>query len=432
MKSREQKSIAMLGLWHLGCIYSASLAKLGFKILGFDEDQQIIHNLKKGIPPISEPLLTETINKYLGKNLFFSSSIREVLRDKHYIFITYDLPVNSLDQVQTEIIEETFSKIVKFSSEYSIVVISTQVPVGTSRNLVNLVKKKNKNLKVIYFPENLRLGIAFKTFLRPDRIILGSDDKGAIEQFKKDFKFNCPIFYMGLESAEMSKHALNSYLATCISLSSELSDISERTGADMMDVVKALKTDKRVSEYAPLNPGLGFSGGTLGRDIMTLIKVAKGKKYTTKLLNAVYLVNQDRLKIVLNKISSLFPSIKSRYIGILGLTYKPNTNILRRSLSLDLSERIKLLGGNIKAFDPAIKDKISSHPYIRICSDLTTFFKDLDLIILMTEWEEFRNINPNKLGKLMKNKAVIDTKNFLNPSSYLNSKFTYLGMGINR
>lgn len=430
MKSREQKSIAMLGLWHLGCIYSASLAKLGFKILGFDEDRQIIHNLKKGIPPISEPLLTETINKYLGKNLFFSSSVREVLRDKHYIFITYDLPVNSLDQVQTEIIEETFSKIAELSSEYSIVVISTQVPVGTSRNLVNLVKKKNKNIKVIYFPENLRLGTAFKTFLRPDRIILGSDDKGAIEQFNRDFKFNCPIFTMGLESAEMSKHALNSYLATCISLSSELSDLSEKVGANMLDVVQALKSDHRVSTYAPINPGLGFSGGTLGRDIQTLKMIGESKKYCTKLLNAVYDVNQDRLQALLEKIKLMLPCLKNKNIGLLGLTYKPNTNTLRRSMSLQLASLLSKRGCNIKAYDPAITKKILSYSFIKVQRSFESFFKDLDIIILMTDWQKFKEIDILNLSPLMKNKLIVDTKNFLDKDKYQQSGFLYQGIGV--
>lgn len=433
MNRKNNPSVAILGLWHLGCVYLASLASVGFNVSGFDEDNKIIENLKKGIPSIFEPSCEAYLRKF-SKKITFSSNFKDVIKNKDYLFVTYDIPVNKKDLVKLNIIESTFNLIADNISKKTIIVISSQVPIGMSRRLVNLLKNKGvKNPKVLYFPENLRLGTAFHSFLNPERVIIGSDNKEALLEFKRDFSFlNCPIMTMGLESAEMAKHALNCYLATCISLSSELSDISERTGANMMDVVKALKTDRRVSEYAPLNPGIGFSGGTLGRDIKTLIKVAKGKKYKTKLLNSVYLVNQDRLKIVLNKISSLLPSIKSRNIGILGLTYKPNTNTLRRSLSLDLSERIKILGGNIKAFDPAVKDKIGSHPYINICSDLTTFFKDLDLIILMTEWEEFRYINPKKLGKLMKNKAVIDTKNFLNPSSYLSNKFTYLGMGINR
>lgn len=431
MKKSEKLSIGVLGLWHLGCVYTASFAKLGFKVLGFDEDKKIINDLKNDLPPIFEPELTEIIKKHQGKNLSFSSSIKEVLKDKKYIFITYDLPVNAFDQVQIGIIKKTFSNIAKFISPHSTIVISSQVPVGTSRNLVNLLKKKNiLNPKVIYFPENLRLGNALKTFFKPSRIILGSDNKKAMKQFQKDFKFNCEVITMDLESAEMSKHALNSYLATCISLSSELSDLSEKLGANMLDIAKALKTDKRVGIHAPINPGLGFAGGTLGRDIQVLRKIAKEKKYQTKLLDAVYAVNKDRSSVLLEKISSLFPSLKKKNIGLLGLTYKPNTDTLRRSMALELALLLTKKGCHIKAYDPAIKKKIATYPFIKIQQNLETFFKDLDLIILMTEWPQFKKIDVAKVSSFMRNRNIIDTKNFLEPKVFLKNGFTYLGMGV--
>lgn len=430
MKKNEYPTITTLGLWHLGCVYTACLAKLGFNILGYDENNIVINNLNKGIPPILEPELAETIKKHLRKNLFFSSSLKESLENKNYIFITHDLPVDNFDRVRMEIIEKTFSNISKHISPNTTVVISSQVPLGTSRKLVNLLNKNIKDPKVIYFPENLRLGNAVKTFLQPDRIILGSDNKQALEQFKKDFNFNCQIITMGLESAEMSKHALNTYLATCISLSSELSDLSEKTGANMIDVVKALKTDKRVGPFTPINPGLGFAGGTLGRDIQSLRKIAKRKKYETKLLNAVYSVNSDRLPMLYSKINTIYPSLKDKTVGILGLTYTPNTNTLRRSMSLELASLLKKKACKIRAFDPAIKKVVPSYSFIKIFSTLKDFFQGLDLVILMTEWPEFKKIDVASLALLMNNRKIIDTKNFLEPESYLSNNFTYIGMGL--
>lgn len=431
MKKDKQISIGTLGLWHLGCVYAISFARMGFKVCGYDENRKTVYDLRKGILPISEPGLQETAKKYYGENLFFSSSVKDTLKNKDYIFITYDLPVDKLDRAQTAIIKRTFADIGRHISSHSVIVISSQVPIGTSRRLVNLLKKKKiKTPKVIYFPENLRLGNAVKNFLEPDRIILGSDNKESVEQFNKDFKFNCPVITMGLESAEMSKHALNSYLATCISFSSELSDLSERTGADMLDVVMALKTDRRVSPFAPLNPGLGFAGGTLGRDIQTLRKIARKKAYEPKLLNAVYSVNSDRLLTLFSKINSLYPNLKNKKIGILGLTYTPNTNTLRRSISLSLSSLLKNKQCQIKAFDPAVKQTIQQYPYIRICTSFEDFFQGLDLVILMTEWPEFRKIEVVKMSLLMNNKKFIDTKNFLDYKSYLNNGFTYLRIGV--
>ena len=429
MKKNKYPTITTLGLWHLGCVYTACLAKLGFNILGYDENNIVINNLNKGIPPILEPELAETIKKHLRKNLFFSSSLKESLENKDYIFITYDLPVDNFDKVRVEIIEKTFSNISKHISPNTTVVISSQVPLGTSRKLVNLLKQNIKDPKVIYFPENLRVGNAFRTFLEPDRIILGSDNQKALNQFIKDFKFNCPIITMGLESAEMSKHALNTYLATCISFSSELSDLSEKTGANMTDVVRALKTDKRIGPFAPINPGLGFAGGTLGRDIQSLRKIAKRKKYETKLLNAVYAVNQDRLPYLYSKIYSIYPDLKGKQIGILGLTYTSKTDTLRRSMSLGLAYLLKNKRCHIKAIDPAIKKQIPSYPYIKVCLSYDSFFKDLDLVILMTNWPQFQKIDVSRISQLMNKKILIDTKNFLDQQKYKKSGFEYFGIG---
>jgi|SRR3989344_7725215 len=430
MKKGEYPTITILGLWHLGCVYAACLAKLGFSVLGYDESNIVINNLKKGIPPILEPELAETIKKHLRKNLFFSSSLNEAFNDKDYIFITYDLPVDNCDRVQIGIIDRTFSNISKHISPNTTVVISSQIPLGTSRKLVNLLKKNIKAPKVIYFPENLRLGNAFRTFLQPDRIILGSDNKQALEQFKRDFKFNCQFITMSLESAEMSKHALNTYLATCISFSSELSDLSEKTRVNMTDVVKALKTDKRIGPFAPINPGLGFAGGTLGRDIQSLRKIAKGKKYKTKLLNAVYAVNSDRLSHLYSKIYSIYQNLKGKQIGILGLTYTSETDTLRRSMSLELASLLKNKGCQIKAIDPAIKKQIPSFSYIKVCLSQDSFFKNLDLVILMTNWPQFQEIDISRMSQLMNKKIIIDTKNFLDSKNYIKNNFTYLGVGV--
>lgn len=431
MRKGKKISVAFLGMWHMGCVYATSFASNGFEASGFDFDRKIINNLKKGIPPIFEPSLNQALKKY-KKNLHFLTSIEEIIKDKDYIFVTFDLLVDDNDLIKMEIIQKTFTILNKLVSDHTTIVISSVVPIGTSRNLVNLLKKKGiTNPRVIYFPENLRLGQAFTSFITPDRIILGSENVKAIEKFKEDFSFfKSPIISIGLESAEMVKHALNCYLATCISFSSELSDLCENTKANMTDVIKALKTDKRVSTYAPINPGLGFAGGTLARDIQILRKIAKNKKYNPKLLNAVYTVNQDRLPMLLSKINSFYPSLNGKNVGILGLTYKPQTNTLRRSISLELASQLDKRGCAIKAFDPTVKNQISSYSFIKVCPDVDIFFQSLNMVILMTEWPEFLNLDLAKLSSLMKNKVIIDTKNFLDSRAYKKNGFSYTGMGI--
>lgn len=426
----ELKTIGILGLWHLGCVYAASFASKGFKVIGFDFDKKVTNKLKKNISLIFEPNLEKTLKKFNNKNLIFTSSEKDFFKNKDYIFITYDIPVGDNDVIRMEVIDKTFTMLCKNVQSKTTIIISSQIPIGTSRKLVGLLRKNNKDNKVIYFPENLRLGQAFDSFLKPEKIVLGSDSHEALNNFQKDFSFfKCPFITMSLESAEMVKHALNSYLATCISFSSELSDLAEKSGANMLDVVRALKADKRVSPFAPINPGLGFAGGTLGRDIQTLLKLAKKIKYQPKLLSAVYAVNQDRLSMLVSKIHSIYPSLKGKSIGILGLTYKPNTDTLRRSMSLELINKLKNKGCKIKAFDPAIKDQIKNYSFIKIYKSPATFFENLDLVILMTDWPEFKNINPKTVSNLMHKKIIIDTKNFLDKQTYEAQQFAILRMG---
>lgn len=427
------KKIGILGLWHLGCVYSACLAEKGFDVVGFDLKKSVTQDLKLGKPPIFEPNLEQIVQSNLGKNLNFTSDPKEAISKKDYVFITLDTPVNSHDLVQLKTFYALVDLVKKYISPKTVLVVSSQVPVGTCRQLQNQLEKMGKGNAVIYFPENLRLGQAIQTFLEPDRIVVGADDKNIddkniIENFLKDFNFfNCPVLEMNLESAEMSKHALNSYLALMISFCSEISDLCERGGADALDVMKALKTDQRVSARAPLNPGIGFAGGTLGRDLQTLKTVSKKINYIPKLIRAAYQVNQDRLPILVKKISSILGSLKGKNIGLLGLTYKPNTDTLRRSQSVELAGLLHKLGANIRAIDPAIKDP--SLKFLKVYRQYEEFFKDLDAIILMTWWDDFKQIQPQKIGGSMKSKVVFDTRNFLDRELWEKAGFLYVGIG---
>lgn len=430
MKTKEIE-IGVLGLWHLGSVYASSLAKLGFKVTSYDHDKKIVSDLQKATPPIEEPGLAETISKYLNKTLTFTQNPTEAIKNKQYIFITYDIPVNEKDEIDLKIFDQTAKLLEKDISQNTTVVISSQVPVGTSRKLYEKLRQKVPSVNVIYFPENLRLGTAFESFLKADRVVIGSDSSAALNQFEKDFSALKTFFLkIGLESSEMVKHMLNSYLAMLISFSGELSDISEKVGADMTEVVKAIKSDRRVSPSAPLNPGLGFAGGTLGRDLKTLRKISQKYNYKPLLINSVYAVNQNRIPLLSQKIIQTLGKTKSKNIGILGLTYKPKTNTLRRSMSLELATLLKKLGLNLKAFDPAISSTIEGFNFLKIENSVDDFFKDLDLVVLMTDWEEFRDINWPRMGGNMKTANIIDTKNWLNRAELTKTGWNYQGIGV--
>ncbi len=425
MKTNKQLSIAVCGLWHLGLVTSVCLAKSGYKVFGFDLDKKNVEELNLSKLPIYEPGLSRYFKKCLHKSLYFDSNPKQILQNKDYVFITLDTPVDKFDEVNLSSINKLFNLVTKYSLPTTTIIISSQVPVGTTRSLI---KKIGINSKVIYFPENLRLGSAINDFLKPTRIVLGSDSEDTIKQFLKDFPiFKCEVLNMSVESAEMLKHALNSFLALNISFSSELSDLCELFAANALDVVAGLKSDPRISPKAPLNPGLGFSGGTLGRDVKTLINLSKKINYPTKLLSAVYEVNQDRISYLLTKIKKVFGSFNGKKIGILGLTYKPNTDTLRGSQSLELAAILANKKAEIRGFDPAIKNqKINS---IILKNSLEDFLKNLDLLILMTQWPQFRAISPKLASSLMTKRIIIDTKNFLDQQKFLNYGFIYFGIG---
>ena len=422
---KNNLSIGVLGLWHLGLVYSVCFAKSGYKVFGFDLDKDTVNDLNNGNVSIYEPQLTDLFIENLNKNLFISANAKGVIQNKDYIFITLDIPVNDRDEINLNLLDKLFDLALKYVSKKTTLVISSQIPIGTTRNFL---KRLGSDFNVIYFPENLRLGSAINDFLNPARIILGANNDTVVNKFLKDFPiFKCNILKMSLESAEMLKHALNCYIALNISFSSELSDLCEALGADARDVVLGLKSDPRVSPKAPINPGLGFAGGTLGRDVKTLLKLSKKIKYPAYLLKASYRVNQNRMSNLIKKIKKIYPKIKGKKIGLLGLTYKPNTNTLRRSQSLDLAKHLAKEKVELRAFDPVIKN--DNFKNIKLFTSLKVFLKNLDLLILMTEWPEFRDINPKLISGFVNQKIIIDTKNYLDQEEYLKHGFKFIGIG---
>ena len=393
-------------------------------------DKKTIENLKNNRSVIAEPGLEENIKKYAGDLLFFSNDPSETIRNKKYIFICLDIPVDNHDRVNLKPFIKLFNLALQYSSLHSTIVISSQIPVGTSRQLRNQLKAKDQTLELIYFPENLRLGKGLKTFLHPQRIVLGTNNEKTANQFRQDFPFfDCPTLVMSLESAEMAKHALNSFLALNISFASEIGDLCEISGGNIKDVIDALKSDARISIQAPINPGLGFAGGTLGRDIQSLIKISRRHRYQPLLLKAAYKVNKNRLTYLMHKIKQILPDLSNKKIGILGLTYKPGTDTLRRSISLELVKRLHKEQSAIKAFDPSIKATLSVYPYLTICRSYNDFFRSLDLAILMTDWPEFKKINFQEIKSLMKEKIIIDTKNFWDYRKMSSLGFKYHPIG---
>ena len=425
--------VTVVGLWHLGCVVSACLAEDGNEVTGIDYDPQILNGLIQGRPPLFEPGLELLIKKNLEtKRLRFVEQFKEVIPRQEFFFITFDTPVDESDQSDLTVIFRAVDEITKHADRDAVVVISSQVPVGTSREIQQMLDRRRKHrLEVVYSPENLRLGEALKTFQEPDRVVIGCDNHWAGDQLEKLYHFvKAPKLRMDLNSAEMTKHALNSFLANSISLINEIATLSESCGVDIRHVVKALKSDRRMGPYAFLNPGIGFAGGTLARDIQVLRKVGQRYQKPTPILDAVLVVNQDRPQRIKEKLLQFYPRLNAIQLCLFGLTYKPQTTTLRRSVAIALARDFLKEGAKIKAYDPMIREQDPQTEGITICQSPYEAAKGSSALLVATEWPQFKEVDFRRIKQEMDFPLLLDMKNFLEPEMLISIGFQYIGVGI--
>lgn len=426
------KTVCVIGLWHLGLVNSVGFAMKGFRVIGLDFNRSLINKLKKGKSPIFEPGLEEQIGKYLkdGRLIFVSSP--KYVRKADFVVIAYDSQINEKGEVDISPIVDSAYKIAPNFTSRTLLVITSQVPLGTSEKIEALIKKRNRDWQseVIYVPENLRLGNALKCFLQPDMIVLGVRTGTVKNEVLSLYQhFNCPKISMNLRSAEMVKHALNAFLATAIAFGNEIAALSEKLGCDAVAIAKALKLDRRVGG-APILPGLGYSGGTLARDLTQLRKFARIKSYTPHLLEAIVKINEATFDQILIKLREKLGNLKNKKIGILGLTYKPGTSTLRQSPAVKIIKKLREAQANCLAYDPKVNmEELKSYPFIKRVKSVIKLSKECDALVLLTEWPQFYKLHYGKLAKLMSRPIMIDTKNFLEPDKLADAGFEYEGYG---
>ncbi len=426
----NRQKVAVIGLWHLGCTVSASLAKQGYEVMGLDFDEKLIANLNQAVLPIAEPGLSELAAEMLkSKNLNFSSDF-SILKNFPFVVIGYDTPVNDQDQPDLEIVNRAVAEIQKFAGENCTVILMSQIPAGTSRKIFQQLRTKHSKIEVVYNPENLRLSQAIETYVNADRQIIGVSSPEAEARMREFYGFyKNSLMFMSLESAELVKHGVNSFLAMSVSFINQLADLSEAVGGNIMEVIKGLKSDTRIGQKAFLSPGLGFAGGTLGRDLRVLEDLGKEKKVELSLVADVYAVNQNRKEIFYKKLTQVLPELKGKKICILGLVYKPGTNTLRRSLSLEIGKWLVSQGAEVAGFDPALSNPTDVLP-IKLAIDPYQASSEADVLILITEWPEFKSLDFHKIKIGMKGNLIFDTKNILNPVELKTEGFKYFGTGI--
>lgn len=434
---KPKTKVCVLGIWHLGSVYSACLADSGYFVVGWDRDTKKVAELNQGTPPLFEPDLEELITKNIqSKNLAYTTDLGCALKEAHYVFITFDTPVDAKDEVDLSPILETTSELAKYLENDSILIVSSQVPIGTCEQIKSTIKQQNPALEfdIAYSPENLRLGQAIECFKNPGRIVIGADSSSTLDRVEALFDvIDAPKLRMDLRSAEMTKHALNTFLATSISFSSEIANLCDELGADAMKIVAALQSDARIGSKLPLLPGLGFAGGTLARDLKVLQKLGKKLSCETHLINAVLKVNEGQNRIVVKKLVRLCGTVKNLTIGVLGLTYKPGTNTLRRSAALEIIQELISKGAVVKAHDPkALLEEIQQHPEFQFYHDPYEVAQGSDALVIITDWPQFKDLDFTLVKSKMKKPILVDAKNMLDGEKLEKMGFTYSGIGRGR
>ena len=426
--------VCVIGVWHLGAVYSTCLADLGNQVIGVDKDIKRVEELNKGIPALFEPGLSESITANIErKRLSYTTEIARAVKGSRLILITLDTPVDENDEVDLSEIFFVSHELAYVIENGSIIIVSSQVPVGTCEQIKGIIQRENPSLEfdIACAPENLRLGQALDIFRNPERIVIGADNPSTLDKVEQLFSpLGVPMIKMNLKSAEMTKHALNAFLATSVSFANEIANLCDAIGADALKVGEALRSDSRIGAKARLSPGIGFAGATLARDIKVLQHLGTKLGLETPLINGVLKVNERQNEVVIRKLKKTYSSLNGLTIAILGLTYKPGTSTMRRSAALEIIKELIHEGAKIKAYDPrADLSEVKNRREFVFCSDPYQTAIGADALVIITEWPEFKDLKFDLIKESMNKPVILDTKNLLCDGQLSEKGFIYFGIG---
>ena len=421
--------LAVFGLWHLGCVTAACCAKY-FDVVGLDFDDANVTSLQKGKAPLFEPGLDDLIQSGLANHrLRFTTDRTDACRGADILWVTFDTPVDDDDRADDELVLNHLRSCVPALPSGALVLISSQLPVSTCQLLEG--EFGAQGYRFACTPENLRLGKAIEIFSKPDRIIAGCrDDQTRIQLTELFAPFTTQVVWMRPESAEMTKHAINSFLALSITFMNELARLCEHTGADAKEVEHGLKSESRIGPKAYLSPGAAFAGGTLARDVVTCIGLGEKFNESLDLIPAIKRSNDRHRQWALRKLTQRFRMPPTGPIALLGLTYKPGTNTLRRSSAVELARELHARGFRVAAHDPLVKSLPVELNFITLHADAAALTHDAAALVVCTEWPDFRLRTdwPALIGA-MHTPLVIDATRFLFAQLGSLANLTYLTVG---
>ena len=429
-------NVAVVGTGYVGLVTGAVFSEFGSDVVCVDRDEAKVGKLKQGIMPIYEPGLEEMVKRnYADGRLNFTTDTIEAVKRSEIIFIAVGTPPKENGETDLSYVEAVAKDIAKGLDRYKIIVNKSTVPVGTGdfvRRTIDLNKRRNVDFDVVSNPEFLREGSAIADSLYPDRIVIGAPSQAvAMSLLELYSPVERPMLVTDVESAEVIKYASNAFLAMKISFINMIANICEKAGADVTKVANGMGSDRRIGPEF-LNAGLGYGGSCFPKDTLSLIQTAKKLGEETRLLDEVVRVNADRIPRFCARIGSELGTLEGKTIGILGLAFKPNTDDMRDAKSIEIIKMLVSHGAKIRAYDPVAMDaaKPSLPADVVYCDNPYDCAEGCDAMVIVTEWNEFKTMNLERLGSKMKGKHLFDGRNiYTKPEKVARAGLTYVSIG---
>ncbi len=432
--------IGVIGTGYVGLVTGACFAEFGAHVICVDKDEKKIRTLKKGQIPFYEPGLGELVEKNIKQGrLAFTTKIEDAVKSSVVLFIAVGTPPKEDGSADLKYVEGVAKEIARCMNDYKVIVTKSTVPVGTGKRLRDIISKntvKRVGFDIVSNPEFLREGSAIEDFMRPNRVVIGSESQKATaimqELYKPLYLIETPFVITNVETSELIKYASNSFLAAKISFINEIANLCDKVGADVHMVAKGMGLDHRIGPKF-LHAGPGFGGSCFPKDVKALINIADNYKVESSLIKAVMKTNEKQRELMVNRIKNELKNLKGKKIAVLGIAFKPNTDDVREAPALYIIERLKKYGAKIKAYDPVAMDNARQMlPKIEYSKNLYKTLDGADAVVIVTEWNEFRNLELDKIKKLMKQPYFFDLRNIYEPVKMKSLGFKYFCTGRNR
>ena len=429
--------ITIIGSGYVGLTVGTCLAELGNDVICVDIDEKKVNALNNGEVPIYEPGLDDMLKRnFKEKRISFTIDVKGAIQSSDVIFIAVGTPPGKDHKADLSFVKQVAKDIGTYMNKYKVVVDKSTVPVGTAQIVSEIIKENQQepiDFDVVSNPEFLREGEAINDFMMPDRVVIGADsDKSRNimnDIYKGIARTNKPIMFTDTKSAEIIKYASNAMLATRISFMNEIAKLCEKSGGDVKEVAKGMGLDSRIGSRF-LQAGVGYGGSCFPKDVKALAQTMNHHEIESKILQSVEEVNEEQKKSLLPKIKKLLPELNGKIIAIWGLAFKPKTDDMREAPSIVIIGQLQGEGAKIRAFDPeaqeSAKKMLNDVAYV---NDPYDAIKDADMLVIVTEWNEFRNLDKEKMKKLLKQPNIIDGRNVYEPNEMKELGFNYIGVG---